>query len=257
MTKIGRKTVLITGATGKLGRTFALGFAADGWSVAFTSRGGDAAVELEQACLRAGAERVLCVHGDLLAENVPSRIAHELDRAGFLPDTLVNNARDMAHLKSGVGGRLDRKNWHGEFALGVVIPYELTMTLADLQQTPLKSVINVASMYGITAPNLQLYDEPERESPVNYGVTKAALIHLTKELAVRLASQGIAVNAVSYGGVSGRVDEKFRVRYERLCPAGRMLEDPEVFGAVRFLASSDASGMTGHNLIVDGGWTIW
>ena len=92
---------------------------------------------------------------------------------------------------------------------------------------------------------------------MNYGVTKAALIHLTKELAVRLAPRGISVNAVSYGGVEGRVDGGFRERYGRLCPTGRMLDDSQVFGAVKFLCSSDSSGMTGHNLIVDGGWTIW
>jgi len=250
-------TILITGATGKLGRTFALGFAAMGSNVAFTSRGGDVAKELEQDCLARGAKRVACVQADLTAEDAASNIAHQLEEIELLPDILINNARNTQHLKIDSTGRTTRKNWQKELLMGVVLPYELSMALAYLQPTSLKTIINIASIYGVSAPNLALYDRPELESPVNYGVTKAALIHLTKELAVRLASRKISVNAVSYGGVSGRAGEEFQARYGRLCPAGRMLDDSEVFGAVKFLASTDATGMTGHNLVVDGGWTIW
>jgi len=250
-------TVLITGATGKLGSTFARGFAALGANVVFTSRGGEAARELQADCLACGAGRVGCIQVDLTAEDASSFVARELQKADLLPDTLINNARDREFLKASASGRTTRENWQNELLLGVVSPYELTMALAEREPARLKSVINIASIYGVAAPNLTLYDRPELESPVNYGVTKAALIHLTKELAVRLAPRKISVNAVSYGGVGGRVSGEFQARYGRLCPSGRMLEDSEVFGAVKFLASPDAAGMTGHNLVVDGGWTIW
>jgi NAD(P)-dependent dehydrogenase (short-subunit alcohol dehydrogenase family) len=250
-------TVLITGATGKLGRAFALGFAAMGASVALTSRSGERAKELEKECLARGAPRVVCVQVDLTDHTAASVVTDELAKIDLLPNTLINNAQDSEYLKLDPGGRTSRENWHGELLLGVVLPYELTMMLADLNPTPLKTVINIASMYGVVARNPTLYEHPELESPVNYGVTKAALIHLTKELAVRLAPRKISVNAVSYGGVSGRVGKDFQARYSRFCPSGRMLDDTEVFGAVKFLASGDAAGMTGHNLIVDGGWTIW
>lgn len=250
-------TVLITGATGKLGRTFALGFAAMGGSVAFTSRGGQARRALEKECLSRGAKRAMAVETDLTAGDAASLVAQQLAKKDFLPNVLINNARNRDNLRPDANGRMARERWSAELLLGVIVPYELTMTLADVESSPLKSVINIASIYGVTASNLALYERPEHEAPINYGVTKAALIHLTKELAVRLAPRGINVNAVSYGGVSGRADADFEKRYARLSPAGRMLEDPDVFGAVKFLASSDARGMTGHNLVVDGGWTIW
>jgi NAD(P)-dependent dehydrogenase (short-subunit alcohol dehydrogenase family) len=249
--------VLITGATGKLGRTFALGFAGMGASVAFTSRGGKAKRELEKECLSHGAGRALAIETDLTAGDAASRVVQELREQDFLPSVLINNARNRDNLTPDSDGRIPREHWNGELLLGVILPYELTMKLAEVGSSPLKSVINIASIYGVTASNLALYERPDLEAPINYGVAKAALIHLTKELAVRLAPRAISVNAVSYGGVSGRATEEFEARYARLTPAGRMLDDAEVFGAVKFLASSDARGMTGHNLIVDGGWTVW
>jgi NAD(P)-dependent dehydrogenase (short-subunit alcohol dehydrogenase family) len=225
--------------------------------VAFTSRGGDAARALEKQCLDLGAPEVAFVQVDLTSEDAVSRIAGQLSKMKMLPDVLINNARDLNYLQPGPDGRTSRSGWQGELTLGVVLPYELTMTLAELPNSPLKKVINVASIYGITAANLNLYQGTDSAAPVHYGVAKAALIHLTKELAVRLAHRKIAVNAVSYGGVAGRADPALQERYGRLCPAGRMLDDSEVFGAVRFLASGDSGGMDGHNLVVDGGWTLW
>ena len=250
-------TVLITGATGKLGRVFALGFAAMGAGVALTSRSGQRAQDLEKECLVRGARRATSVQVDLTDHTAVSVVTDQLAKVDLLPNILINNARDREYLRLDPGGRTSRENWQGELLLGVVLPYELTMALGSLDPTPLKTVINIASMYGVVASNLALYDHPDLQAPMNYGVSKAALIHLTRELAVRLAPRGISVNAVSYGGISGRVGRDFQARYGRLCPSGRMLDETEVFGAVKFLASADAAGMTGHNLVVDGGWTIW
>jgi NAD(P)-dependent dehydrogenase (short-subunit alcohol dehydrogenase family) len=250
-------TVLITGATGRLGRSFALGFAAMHWNVAFTSRNEAAARALEQECLECGARRVAWLRIDLATDDAASAVAAELAGHDMLAEVLINSARDLQHLKVMPSGRPSRLSWIGELVLDVVLPYELTMSLVELPASPLRSVINIASIYGISATNAALYERPTDRPAINYGVAKAALIHLTKELAVRLAPRGIAVNAVSYGGVRGRADEAFQERYARMCPVGRMLDVSEVFGAVRFLASGEAQGMTGHNLVVDGGWTLW
>lgn len=102
-----------------------------------------------------------------------------------------------------------------------------------------------------------IYNNLEIETPINYRVAKAGLIHLTKNLSVQLARKGIKVNSISYGGIEGRVKNEFKKRYAKICPIGRMLKLDEVAGAVEFLVTDMSLGMTGHNLIVYGGWTIW
>ncbi|QQR81417.1 MAG: SDR family oxidoreductase [Deltaproteobacteria bacterium] len=250
-------TIFITGATGILGRAFTLGFADEGANIVFTSRGGGSADQLRKECLAHGAKQVLCIQTDLLSDHSVPFIIEELKKSNLLPNILINNARNADFIKPTSDGLTPRESWRNEFMLGVILPYELTMAIAGCERSPLKSVINISSIYGITAPNLTLYDHPSRDSSANYGVTKAALIHLTKELAVRLAPLKIRVNAISYGGVKGRADIAFQDRYGKLCPSGKMLEVSEVFGAVKYLSSSNAAGVTGHNLVVDGGWTIW
>jgi NAD(P)-dependent dehydrogenase (short-subunit alcohol dehydrogenase family) len=192
-----------------------------------------------------------------MAEDAAQQVLKALRAVEMMPDVLVNNARDVSHLSPDANGRMSRAHWLGELSLAVLLPYDLSIALTHEPGSPLRRVINVGSIYGTVAPNMTLYDNPDRESPINYGVAKAALVQLTRELAVRLAPRGVAVNAVSFGGVRGRAGAEFMERYARLSPSGRMLEEDEVFGAVRFLASDDASGITGHNLMVDGGWTAW
>ena len=83
------------------------------------------------------------------------------------------------------------------------------------------------------------------------------MVHLTKELAVRLARKNIQVNCIAFGGVEGRVNKGFQKRYASLSPIGRMLKDDEIAGPIDLLLSSEFSAMTGHTVAIDGGWTIW
>jgi len=131
------------------------------------------------------------------------------------------------------------------------------MALAQQTNSNLESVVNIGSQYGVVAPNLNLYSERVIESSLHYGVAKAGMGHLTKELAIRLAGQDIRVNCVAFGGVEGRVGDDFKKRYSALCPLGRMLNESDLAGPVDLLLSSASSAITAHTLIVDGGWIVW
>jgi NAD(P)-dependent dehydrogenase (short-subunit alcohol dehydrogenase family) len=116
----------------------------------------------------------------------------------------------------------------------------------------LKNVIFISSIYGLVPPTV-------REIPMNYITCKAAEIHLAKSLAVKLAPK-IRVNTIILGGVeSDRVEAdqtpEFREAYCKKTLLGKMVQPDEIYGAVRFLVSDESKGMTGAQIIIDGGYT--
>ena len=93
-------------------------------------------------------------------------------------------------------------------------------------------------------------------NPAGYGASKGGVLQLMKYLATNLAPY-VRVNAVSPGGVWRQQPNIFRQRYEARTPLGRMATEEDLKGAVAYLASDLSSYVTGHNLVVDGGWTVW
>ena len=121
----------------------------------------------------------------------------------------------------------------------------------------MRRIVNISAMYGVIPYDPNLYEHPETETSIHYATAKAALIHLTKELAIRFKDRGVSVNAVSYGGVEGRASDDFRRKFERVTPLRRMMKPEETVPAVEFLLEEASGYMTGQNLIVDGGRTVW
>lgn len=249
------QTILITGGTGKFGRKYIEHFLAKGWHVLFTTTNqerGDSLVEGFGA-----PDNLAAIVADFTSPASIKKLLKTLSEMGVSIEHLVNNARSLNSLKTDDQGQTSRENFMAEYLMDVVIPYELSMGLFNAQPGPLKTITNIGSQYGIVAANPHLYDDYPKQSPIQYGVAKAALGHLTKELAVRMAGKGVRVNCIAYGGVEGRVDEAFKARYSILTPSSRMLEDNEIPGPLDFLVSPQSSAITGQTLIADGGWSIW
>ena len=93
--------------------------------------------------------------------------------------------------------------------------------------------------------------------PPAYSVSKAGVIGLTRYLATLWAERGVRVNCITPGGVFNDHEEPFLTRFGNLNPIGRMETKDELQGAVVYLASDASSHCVGHNLVVDGGWTVW
>jgi NAD(P)-dependent dehydrogenase (short-subunit alcohol dehydrogenase family) len=250
------RTILITGGSGKFGKSIVNYFLAAGDRVLTTCRTTDSLDRLTNE-YKNFREVLKVFKVNLTDDNSVADLLEQLDYLNIQPNCLVNNARSLNFLSVGQDGLISRSNFTNEYLLDVVVPYELTMALVHQKNSQLRKVVNIGSQYGIVAANPNLYTDPVKQSPLHYGVAKAALGHLTKELAVRLASKEIQVNCIAFGGVEGRVDNAFKERYAKLCPMGRMLRDDEIVGPVDMLLSDKCSAITGHVLAVDGGWTIW
>jgi len=252
------ESVLITGGTGNIGSQLVSDLLDDGFLVVTTSHSDSNIKKIKNKFSDYCQNGLLhLIKVDLEEKDSSRQIVTYLKKQNLQMRSLINNARSTKYLKLNNKNETDRTNWFGEFLLDVVVAYELIMALATLENSQLENIINISSIYGMVAPTPGLYNDLKKESPVNYWVAKAGLIQLTKELAVRLAYKNIRVNCISYGGVEGRADEDFKKRYGQFCPAGRMLRRDEVYGAVSFLLSKGSSGLNGHNLVVDGGWTTW
>jgi NAD(P)-dependent dehydrogenase (short-subunit alcohol dehydrogenase family) len=119
------------------------------------------------------------------------------------------------------------------------------------------TIINMASLYGVVSPNHRMYPDTGITQPVAYSVSKHGVIGITKYLATLWAEKGVRVNALTPGGIYNDHQHLFLERFQQLNPIGRMSNKDELHGAVVYLASDASSHVVGHNLIVDGGWTVW
>jgi len=118
-------------------------------------------------------------------------------------------------------------------------------------------IINLASIYGVVAPDFSIYEETEMTMPVAYSAIKGGIIALTKYIATYYAKYNIRANVISPGGIFDNQPQDFVEKYSKKTPIGRMGKPGDVIGAVIYLASDASAYVTGHNLVVDGGWTVW
>lgn len=119
------------------------------------------------------------------------------------------------------------------------------------------SIINIPSTYSVVAPNQNLYKGTSLGCPAAYSASKGGVQALSQYLSTYWAAKGVRVNQVTPHGVWNNHEEQFEKNFANFSPLQRMSYNHEVAGAAVFLLSDAASYVTGHNLLVEGGWTAW
>ena len=118
------------------------------------------------------------------------------------------------------------------------------------------SLVHLSSIQGLGAPRFEQYESTDMTSPAEYTAVKHGIIGLTKYLAKYYSGMGIRVNCVSPGGIRDEQPESFQARYRESCTSKGLLDSSDISGAVSFLLSPSAASITGHNLVIDDGWSL-
>jgi NAD(P)-dependent dehydrogenase (short-subunit alcohol dehydrogenase family) len=266
------RVAVITGGGGMLGREHAAALAECGATVVVTdvdestARSAAEALGAPSAGAKAGA-----VHMDVAD---PASVAAcrdaVLERWGGV-HILVNNAALDPKVRSGSDGQeLTRfehfplAQWEREMAVGLTGAFLCSQAFGSWMAEHGGGVIlNIASDLSVIAPDQRLYrrdgvaEDEQPVKPVTYSVIKTGLVGLTRYLATFWAAKGVRVNALSPGGVFAGQPDAFVRRLTTLIPMGRMAERDEYRGAVQFLCSDASRYLTGQNVVMDGGRSVW
>jgi NAD(P)-dependent dehydrogenase (short-subunit alcohol dehydrogenase family) len=185
-------------------------------------------------------------------------------------DILINNAANDPKVKQGEPPDKFRfenfplANWEKDISVGLTGALFCSQIIGSLMAEKKSGVIlNIASDLGVIAPDQRLYrkegilDNEQPVKSVSYSVVKHGLIGLTKYLSTYWADRNIRVNALSPGGVYTNQSEEFVKRLTNLIPMGRMASEEEYKAAIVFLCSGASSYLTGQNIVMDGGRSVW
>ena len=252
--KLDNKVALVTGAAGQLGKQFCQVLAKEGAEVWVSDLNFDSCERVKNALCNPSKHSSICLDVSN-KESVRSAIM-EIEKQSKRLDILVNNAgiqvftpfeertfdEFMNVLKVNTGGAF-------------LCIQEATKLMRELGICG--SIINIGSIYGIVSGDPRIYTDCARTTSECYGISKAAVIYMSKYFAVHLAKYNIRVNCISPGGVFNDQGEDFVRNYSYRTPMGRMANEADMGGALIFLASDNSAYMTGQNLVIDGGWTAW
>lgn len=250
-------TILLTGASGHLGRGLAHGLARAGAKLVVSSRSLAAAEQIaDQLPAPSGARHAATQIDHLDHDSLQHGFERAVAKVGTLDVLLANGHQPSASdWKSVTGDEFNQQlqNATGYFLLARLLRDHLVSRSAS------GSVIFLGSMYGLVGSYPDAYAEIGPASPVAYHALKGGVIQMTRHLAVYWAADNVRVNCLSPGPFPAQspANDKLVEKLKQHSPMGRMGRAEELVGPAIFLASGAASYVTGHNLVVDGGWTAW
>jgi meso-butanediol dehydrogenase / (S,S)-butanediol dehydrogenase / diacetyl reductase len=242
------KVVVVTGAGHGIGRASAQRFASEGGEVVVVDVNGDSAAETVGLIVEGGgAAHAFAV--DVSDERAVDGLGAEVAARHGRVDVLHNNA---GRLRAGSVTELAVEEWDRTFAVNVRSMFLVSRALIPLMRPRGGAIVNTASTSGLVG---------EMGIPA-YNSSKGAVLNLTRQLAADYTREGIRVNCVCPGWIptgfndpvlEGLTDEEVEAMVVATVPMGRQGTPEEIAAAVAFLASDDATYVTGHALVVDGG----
>lgn len=260
------RVALVTGANGILGRRYVQALAEFGAQVVVADM--DASISEQHARdtqARFGAQCIgigVDVSDPVQVEQMTGEIEARFGRIDVLLNNAASKGTDLAAFFAPTG-EYALETWREIMAVNLDGLFLVAQAVGkEMVKQGRGSIINVSSIYGNVGPDQRIYEGAQYldcaiNTPAVYAASKAGVVGLTRYLAALWGSAGVRVNTLTPGGVESGQNEVFQERYGSRTPLGRMARGEEMAGAVVYLASDASSYVTGHNLMVDGGWSIW
>jgi NAD(P)-dependent dehydrogenase (short-subunit alcohol dehydrogenase family) len=250
------KVVVVTGGAGLIGGELARGLSDHGASVFIAevdSKRADqtcAALSNQDRDLRAVGLDVTNI------DSISACIDNVLRQSNGNVDTWINCAypktKDWGSALEAIPAESWRKNVDGQLNGYCFCCQKVA---EQMKKQGKGSIINFASTYGMVGPDFSIYEGTEMTMPAAYAAIKGGIINFTRYLAAYYGAHGVRANSISPGGVFDHQPNTFVKKYSEKTPLKRMANESDFTGAAVYLASDASSYVTGHNLVVDGGWT--
>lgn len=246
------QTSLVTGAASGIGQRLAVGLAEAGANVLCFDRAGAASLQATVDLVNAKGRKAIAVAGDVTREADLEKAVSTAEK-DLGPLAVAINCAGIAN--AAPADQMTRSQWQNMFDVNVTGVFLSCQAEARVMLSRKSgAIINIASMSG-SIVNRGLLQ-------AHYNASKAAVIHLTKSLAMEWVASGIRVNSISPGYTATPMNLRPEVaeqvkKFEAETPMGRMATVDELVGPAIFLASKAASFCTGVDLIVDGGFVCW
>ncbi|MBE7157874.1 MAG: SDR family oxidoreductase [Rhodospirillales bacterium] len=266
------KTAVLTGASGFLGRTFALALLANGARVVALGRSERLKSEAAKWADQFGADRIAVEQIDMYDAEALNALCAKIASEERSIDVLVNNAHELGaatgfNVPEGSLENSTFDQWQRNLQGGVYWAVQTTQRIGvRMKEQGRGSIINIATMYASVAPRPQLYEGTTSLNPPGYSASKAALVAFTRYTASFWGTSGVRANCISPGPFSNtedvgtgqnavQEDSPFVAKLKGYTVLNRIGRPLELCGALLFLASDASTYITGQNLNVDGGWT--
>jgi NAD(P)-dependent dehydrogenase (short-subunit alcohol dehydrogenase family) len=266
------KWALITGGAGLLGKEHALALLEAGANVVLWDINEENLIKVTNQLKRDFSEQSVNMSVvDISKEDEVFEYCKKLDLQGVVISILINNAAinpkytvENKGVKFSRVENLSLDDWNYQISVGLTGAFICSKYFgAKMAINKSGVILNISSDLSVISPDQRLYkvsgteENSQPVKPITYSVIKSGLVGMTKYLATYWSASGVRVNALSPGGVYEDQNEDFVKKISDLIPLGRMAKSNEYKSAVQFLCSDASSYMTGQNIVIDGGRSVW
>jgi NAD(P)-dependent dehydrogenase (short-subunit alcohol dehydrogenase family) len=252
------KVIVISGACGLIGRAFCEAVAQFGGNVVAAdialAKPAEFAAQLQER------NNVKCIGVEVEVENKESVVQLKdktIAEFGKI-DGLVTGHQNKSHLIFEPFENVSEENWDKVVEVNLKGTFLLCQVIGSfMAEKGTGAIVNIPSTYSVVAPNQNLYKGTKMGCPAAYSASKGGIDALSQYLASYWASKGVRVNMITPHGVWNNHEEAFEKNFSNFTPMQRMSYNHEVAPALIYLLSDAASYVTGNNMLVEGGWTVW